>query len=391
MDVKAIILAGAEDAVSGVTPLHRFAGLHPALLDVLGRPVVHTVIDRLFRFGIDGVSVVVDDHPDTARVVKRIVHKNVDWEFAPAQQLWRAAENAFCNLAQAGAELVVVLRLGAYAEIDYEALLQFHIDQRARVTPVCRSNGSPLDTFVISASRRNDAAFLFRHQLKSVRTPCTGFVFSGYVNELRDLRELRCLAIDGLLMRNEVVPAGLQVRPGVWVASGARIQRGARILAPAFIGERAKVRSTAVVTRCSTLEHHCEVDCGSVVEDASVLPYSYVGAGLDVSHAVVGYKSLAHLRRNIVVQIADSKLIGMASPYAALRTLGNAASLLTFLPKQAFRGLFGTSPGEAAASFPAAVQAPSPAINTPPSMQASADGEASQYSNLTAVRRYGNE
>jgi hypothetical protein len=390
MDVKAIILLDGPSAESA-SPLHSFAGVHAALLDVLGNPVLYTVVDRLRRFGVSAVSVVVDDRPDTARLVKRMTRSEVRWVFAPAHQMWRAAENSFCELAQAGAELVLVLRLGPYAEIDYETLLQFHIDQRARVTPVCRSNGAPLDTFVISASRRNDAAFLFRHQLKNLRTPCTGFIFRGYLNELRDLLDLRCLAVDGLLLRNEVVPAGLQVRPGIWVAAGARIQRGARILAPAFIGERAKVRAGAVVTRCSTVEHHCEVDCGSVVEDASVLPYSYIGAGLDVCHSVVGHKRLAHLRRNVVVDITDAKLIGMSSPYAPLRALGSAASLASFFPVQILRGLFGTSPGESAASLPAAVQAPCPAIHTPASLQPGTGTDSAQFSDLVIARRYGNE
>jgi hypothetical protein len=391
MDVKAIVLVGTlhggESAEGAIA--ENLAGVPIGLIDVLGRPVVDRVVERLEKFGISDATVIcgLAEVPSPSRRIVDTRHRCV----AP-RQLGRAAERAFVAAVQAGAELIIVLRLGAYLELDWEHLINFHLDQRARVTSVCDAAGVPLDTFVASASRRNDAAYLLRHRLRQFRTPPAIYTFSGYTNLLRNANDLRCLATEGLLMKNDVKPAGREIRPGVWVAAGARLQRGARVLAPAFIGSHAKIRAAAVVTRCSTIEHHADVDCGTVVEDTSVLPHTYLGAGLDVGHAVVGFRHLFHLRRNAEVAISDPKLVGMTSPYAPLRALGSAAALASYLPTQFVRGLFAPSHREQPASLPAAVKAPSPVLNTPASINPSPEtGEAEFPANLVVARRYGDQ
>src|SRR5258708_35679951 len=120
---------------------------------------------------------------------------------------WRTAENAFNEMIQNGAELVVLIKMGAYAEVDFEKLLQFHLDQQARVTQVYHA-AEPLEVFCISASRRNDAASLFRSRLLKFRSECPGFAHNGYTNHLNDPRDLRQFAIDILTLQTETRPAG---------------------------------------------------------------------------------------------------------------------------------------------------------------------------------------
>lgn len=364
MDVRAIVLLGpAEDATA---PEH-IAGVPLALLDVLGRPTLFRVMDRLRRFGIWNITVIGDTGPQGTRWNK--AHSPAAFEWIPASgcMLWRAAQNTFSNLAQSGADLVLVIRLGPYAEFDLEQVLQFHLDQNGRVTALVDAAGELLGTFVISSSRRNDAAFMLRHRLQEFRTPFVRYRFTGYINRMASAADLRQLAVDAFCSRAEIVPEGEQVRPGVWVGRGARVHRGARVLAPAFIGEHARVRASAVITRCSVLERHVQVDCGTVVEDASILPYTTIGAGLDVAHSVVGFHKVAHLRRAVEVEISDPKLIGMVSA-APIRALSHAASLASFLPLSFLRGLFGRT--QAQPSLPVAVKAPSAALKATDSLAA---------------------
>jgi hypothetical protein len=70
------------------------------------------------------------------------------------------------------------------------------------------------------------------------------------------------------------------------------------------------VRAAALVTRFSNLERRCLVDYGTAIEDSSVLPYTHVGRGLDVAHAVVEGSRLVNLSRNVAVTIRDANLIG---------------------------------------------------------------------------------
>ena len=123
-----------------------------------------------------------------------------------------------------------------------------------------------------------------------------------------------------MLEKNAIRPVGKEIKPGVWVGEGARIHRKARVVAPAFIGAHSKIRASALITRGSVIEHHAEVDCGTVVENSTVLPFTYVGAGLDVMHSVVGFRRLSHLLRNVEVEISDDKLVGMSPASAVSRT-----------------------------------------------------------------------
>src|SRR5256885_813574 len=160
-----------------------------------------------------------------------------------------------------------------------------------------------LQIFCISASRRNDAASLFRTQLTRCRTECPLLEHEGYFNPLADARDLRQFAIDVLIRQTQTCPAGAEAKPGVWIAPGALIEKGARILAPAFVGSFARVRSGAVITRCSSVERHAVVDCGTVIENSTVLPFSYVGAGLDLAHSVAGMGRIVNLHRDVTVEI----------------------------------------------------------------------------------------
>jgi len=373
----------------------QIAGVPIALLDVLGRSLVHRVIERLHR-SVDEIAVIVEGGEGEAEQFARLITSTaalpgVRATVMPAGgEMWRAAEEAFSDFAQDGAEIVVAVRLGPYAEIDFDHMVQFHIDRGARMTSAIHA-GQELGTFAISASRRNDAAYLFRHQFTECREPAMPYVFSGYHNPLADGADLRQLTRDALMQRNAIHPTGTQIKPGVWAGEGARIDRGARILAPAFIGAHAHVHTKAVLTRCSSVEHHGQVDCGTVVEDASVLPFSYVGAGLDVAHAIVGFRRLVSLNRNAEVEFSDPTLISMSSMHAPIRVLTSVAALVTFLPKQILLGFFGKSHREKPTDRPAVVRADSPAPHSPALQNAAEQDPAEFPSNLVVARRYGNE
>jgi NDP-sugar pyrophosphorylase family protein len=352
MDLRAIVIIGGADDTQ-----EQFAGVPIAHLDVLGSSVLDRVLDRLQVQNVAAISVVGDLSEQRAGSRRA----GIAYVNAVDGSLWRSAEAAFNEQAQAGADTVLVLRLGSYTELNFEHLIQFHLDNAARVTAVVDCHGELLDRFVISASRRNDAAFLFRSELKQFRSGHTKYEYTGYCNRLKTAAGLRQLAIDAFSSDNELKPAGQQIRPGVWVAEGARIQRGARLLAPCFIGANAKVRAHAVVTRCSAVERETCIDFGTVVENATVLPYTSIGAGLDIMHSVVGFRRIAHLVRHAEIEVNDPKLVNAGSTAAPIRALSHALSLATFLPKQLVHGLTNANKPKPA-SLPEAVRTPSSAL-----------------------------
>jgi hypothetical protein len=232
-------------------------------------------------------------------------------------------------------------------------------------------------------------ATLFRSNLQKVRDDCERYQAKGYINPLRDAADFRCLGIDAFLRKNSIRPIGTEIRPGVWVGERAYIHRSARILAPAYIGASSKIRAAALVTRNSIVEHHTEVDCGTVVENSTVLPFTYVGAGLDVMHSLVGFRRVAHLPRKVEVEISDPKLVGSSPINALSRTLGSAAALFAVLPQQIYRGFFGRVRKARPADLPESLDAPatlgSPDVND----QASGQEVGEFPSSFAVARRYG--
>ena len=90
---------------------------------------------------------------------------------------------------------------------------------------------------------------------------------------------------------------------------------------------------------------YAEADCGTVVEDSSLLSFTKIGPGLDCSHAVAGFERLAHLPRAVEVEIADPRLLTMVSPSPARRATTHAFALAGFITR-ALPGLFRSAPSE---------------------------------------------
>src|SRR5215813_1200792 len=344
MDVRAIVLIGfpgeLNDGSSSVPEsFENFAGVPLGFLPVLGQPVLHRVVDRLKSAGIDSLSV-LNAAELTSPLVEDARRGDLKWQNVTSSQAWRAAEEEFDALARGGAELALVLRLGPYAEIEIDPLLQFHLDQRNHTTQVCAADGL-LDFFVLSGSRRNDAAFLLRNKLGKMRVQTRRFTTDGYINRLQTAADLRQLTVDSLLQKTSIRPDGEQFRPGVWVGQGARIERNVRLVAPCYVGPSARVRSGSLITRGSSIEHHSVVDCGTVVEASTLLPLSYLGSGLDLVHSVVGFKRIASVKYSAELETEDTSLVSVVPASSIWRTVHDASRLLAFVPHQMFKKLFG--------------------------------------------------
>jgi hypothetical protein len=388
MDIRGLLLVNTGDIREG--DLAFLASGPLGAIEVAGKTPLERMAERLQQYGISPVTMIVERNSQSAADGN---HRGDSFASvnSSADRFWRTAENAFNDMAQAGAELVVLVRLGAYAEIDFERLVQFHLDCGSRVSQVSHE-GNKLDIFCISASRRNDAASLFRSQLSRCRSECPTMEHSGYVNDLSNPHDVRQFAIDILTRRTQTFPAGEEIRPGVWADSRAVVERGARLVAPAFVGRYARVRTGAVITRCSSIEHNAEVDCGSVVENSSVLPYCYIGAGLDLAHSVAGMRQVANLRRDVTVEVPDPKLIDLISATSGRNLLNSAAEFLTYLPRIAMQGIFAGGKRQQP-DLNAALRKTSPALGGAAGYETPAcDTEAAhKFPNMIVARRYGHQ
>jgi carbonic anhydrase/acetyltransferase-like protein (isoleucine patch superfamily) len=390
MDIRAILVIGGISPKDG-EPTERFGNIPFACLDVLGMSVEERVVQRLRRFGVTICSLITDSPAEAQPFLRcRSLDARTRPMHAASEQLWQAAEQEFQRCAEDGAELVVVLRLGAYVEVDYEEMIQHHLDRRSCVTQAVDADKSALDLFVLSASARMDAAELFQSRLQRLRRDSEAFQVKGYVNRLHSGSDLRRLAVDGLLGRNAVAPQGREVKPGIWLGPGARVHKKARVVAPAYVGSGSKIRASALITRGTAVEQHAVVDCGTVVENTTILPFTCLGAGLDAMHCVVGFRRVAHLARNVEVELHDEKLVGMIPLSPVSRLAGSTAALFAFIPREIYRGFVSPWRRKRTARSAESLEEAESSLKNPAVEASASDAEPSEFpSNFAVVRRYG--
>lgn len=265
-------------------------------VEVLGRSVLDRLSDELRKVGIDAVTVLADRCFEAARSdVDQATSLPISW----VEDAWSSATRMLTHYRQNGIETTLVIRAGAYAELDYADALQYHREQNQGATRAF-SEDVPLDIWVVDG-------FSAGEQIRDMFLAGCGARYSveGYVNHLAHPRDLRRLVVDALSSRCRLRPQGNETRPGVWMNEGAEVHRSARIVAPAFIGRGSRIEEQCLITRCSNVENNCQIDYGTVIEDSSILPNSYVGIGLDISRSIIQGNRLLNLERDVTLEIAD--------------------------------------------------------------------------------------
>ena len=277
-----------------------------ACVEVAGRCALERSIERYLQADVDVVSLLLEAESNSSYRVPhfRSCFKNVKVQVV--NDLATAITQTLSEYSQSGVDHSFVSAADTYAETDLLDFFYFHREARQAITR-SYDRGGPLDLGVVDCAQ----AQRFVPDGLSDRGECGGaaYFIRGYSIRLHHPRDLRQLATDLLRGKCESGPSGREIRPGVWVDEGADIHRRARIVAPAYIGCGAKVLEDALVTRFSCIERDCCIDCGTVIEDSSILANTHVGIWLDVCHAVVKGNRMLSLGRDVMIEISDSSLM----------------------------------------------------------------------------------
>lgn len=274
-----------------------------AFLDILGRSLLEIMIDRFAGGGVEATSLLIQ--ADVASVTPAF-HRDFDnLAIYAVRSPWVQIVRALQKLAESGIEYALITRPSAYLEVDIADLIRFHCEGRTAVTRAIDADG-PLDLWVVDC----DAPFLsdWEGLPNELAAHPNSYFVDKYVKRVTHPRDLRQLATDAFLAKCQIRPCGRELRPGVWAGEGIEVHRGARIVAPAYIGAGARVEENALITRFSSVESFCYVDYGTAIENSTILPNTYVGISLDVRHAIVYENRLLDLNRDVVIETSDSNL-----------------------------------------------------------------------------------
>ena len=210
--------------------------------------------------------------------------------------------------------------------------LRFHKESGSAMTRAHDATGA-LDFWVVNTDHPAFGLGTFS-DARAASTSVT-YKASGYVNRLATAHDMRKLVKDALLGRCALRPqGGKYVREFGWAPEFRCIAPHA-LSGPPILGHGTHVREGSLVTRFSSVERGCTVDCGTSVENASILPDTYLGAGLDVAHAVVCGDLYFSCKWDEAVQIADPRIIASyalsrISPDALSKPPQAAASAICF-------------------------------------------------------------
>jgi hypothetical protein len=246
---------------------------------VVGKTIVERWVERVQELGVGMVSVV-----DRDVSVPNRIQRMIEW-------------------AKEGVDQILVIFMGSYAEIDFSDLLRFHHSGGHRITRVFDPQG-PLGVSLLDRRAVIKATpYLGGEPPRSSR-----YDFSGYVTRLSSTLAYRKLVQDALEGRCNIRPAGNTTDERVWIDPTASIHSSVKIQAPCYIGAHSKLNAGVTITGFSSVEDNCEIDVGTTLECASVLPNTYLAAGLHIHNAVVNGTKLEHLDRGVTVDLEPTAL-----------------------------------------------------------------------------------
>lgn len=291
--ISAIIIADSDGARRKERRCQSSAGtVNWACVDLLGQPVLARIVEGLKNGGIDSVFVFAPP--------QGVLSPKVDSQ-SLALDTWKAAELRFSKCKAEGVETVLIARCGAYFELNLADMVAFHREQGEPVSRGVAADG-PLDLWLVDPSRFSGEEGL---ETEILEADSAIYEMRGYVNRLSVANDFRSLVLDSFTSRCRICPRGTEIRPGVWQGEGAEIGRGARLVAPTFIGQGVKIGEDCLITRGSDVERGSHIDFGTAVEDSSILQETYLGIGLDLAHSIADGRSLWNLRHDVSLEITD--------------------------------------------------------------------------------------
>jgi hypothetical protein len=286
--------------------------------DVIGISPVERTVERFLKAEVDVVSLLINSKVASRLTQSWSFPKNVAVEIV--DDIGSALTHRLADYSRSGIEHSFVNSADAYTETDLLDLFYFHKEARQTMTQA-RDHQGPLALWVVDCEKaqQDGSEILFGPMPGQTVPGGNAYLIREYVNRLAHPRDLRRLAEDTLKGLCERPPVGREISPGIWIAEGAEVHRGARIVGPAYIGRASKVMDNVLVTRLSSIERGCRIDCGTVIEGSSILPNTQIGIWLDICHALVSGNKLWSLGRDIMIEISDPTLMQSTSPVCDAR------------------------------------------------------------------------
>jgi hypothetical protein len=102
---------------------------------------------------------------------------------------------------------------------------------------------------------------------------------------------------------------GLEVKPGVWMCRNASVASGAKITAPAYIGENSLIGAGASIGPFAVIGRDCLISPNTTVRNALIAPGTYAGDNLDLDHVLADKGQLFDIRLGVAIDRVDAPIL----------------------------------------------------------------------------------
>lgn len=322
--MKAVIMAGGE----GTRLRPQTSNLPKPMLPLANRPMMEHIIELLRKHGINEIVVTVAFMANTIRsyfgdgseLGVRLIYASEETPLGTAGSVGNARDEL--------RERFLVISGDVLTDIDLSAIVAFHEEKKAMVTVALSAVDNPLefgvvitqddgsiDRFVekpgwgqVFSDTINTGIYVLEPEIfdyipvgRSVdfssevfpsvladAKPMYGFVAEGYWEDVGTSEAYLKAHRDILDQRVRISIDGFELRPGVWLGKGSRVDPSALIDGPAIIGVNCSVGPRVVLGKYASLGSNVRIAEGAEVLNSVIGENGYIGAGVRLEGTVVG-------------------------------------------------------------------------------------------------------
>ncbi|MDX2036726.1 MAG: NDP-sugar synthase [Isosphaeraceae bacterium] len=325
--MRAVIFATGDQAVESDRPIAD--QLTAAMMPVVDRPMIQHVVEYLTRRGVRRIDIVLCH---LAHEIESTLGDGSRWGIEIRHHLVRDPLYPYS-----------ILNLLRTSSTDREILIG-HADTLPRLPLDPESNSAPM--LLAAVEHGSEPEWTGWAWIESRPPIVTGDAIDriafermiaarpGVQRRIVDLL-LDVRSHDRLLRSNlaamsrddlGLMIAAPEVEPGIRIERNVSLHPTARVHSPIFVGEDSRIGEGVVLGPGTIIGSGCIVDKMSTLDHTLLFPRSYVGQGIELSHAIVVRRCLIDLRNGTEILLEDDLLLSNVET-TAISTL--ARSLLS--------------------------------------------------------------
>ncbi len=317
--MRAIIICPQPEASSSTK-------LPVELCPLLDSPFLHHLVDVLVAQKIRDIEFVFE----AGSIVPDLVAEGTRWGARLKYHDCTGFESVYSGLRQVTwtdpEERILLAHSDRLPLVDLNAVnfvpaMFFSVDSNLEWTGWSVIRASDLEMAAQSASEAQLLAGL--DPISRQRVPCGRPLTARSHGDLLDAHKR---VLSGEFPK--VIMEGREVKPGLWIARNAYVHPTARLIAPAFIGENARVGSMVQIGPAATIGRDCLIGSETAISDSIICSGTYVARKLVLNGVVVDRSNLVNTKLVAEIEGVDEALLGSV---AGLSLRSAARKLLTRL------------------------------------------------------------